>query len=208
MKFPVPKTRVIELIVIFVFAPIVMWMEIVPISKLLILLIGFAYCCAQLHFDKSFELKAHWKWRINWPRFIVKCLIVAFALTLICLFLTPKSLFSFPMRKPHFWLIVMLLYPFLSAFPQELIYRTFFFHRYKILLKNEKTALFANAILFSFLHIIYDNTPALIITFLGGLIFARTYEKSKSLPLVTLEHALYGCWLFTIGLGGFFYEGR
>jgi hypothetical protein len=29
-----------------------------------------------------------------------------------------------------------------------------------------------------------------------------------SLLTSSIEHALYGCWLFTVGLGQFFYHGR
>ena len=41
----------------------------------------------------------------------------------------------------------------------------------------------------------------------AGLIFASTYAKSKSLALVTIEHGLYGNFLFFIGLGWYFYGG-
>ena len=41
----------------------------------------------------------------------------------------------------------------------------------------------------------------MVLTFLGGLIFAITYYKTKSTLLVSIEHAIYGCWLFTVGMG-------
>ena len=42
---------------------------------------------------------------------------------------------------------------------------------------------------------------AIILTFLGGLLFAFTFKKTKSTILVSIEHAIYGSWLFTIGMG-------
>jgi hypothetical protein len=42
---------------------------------------------------------------------------------------------------------------------------------------------------------------------IGGVFFARTYTARPSLALVVAEHALYGCFLFTLGLGHYFYHG-
>ena len=41
----------------------------------------------------------------------------------------------------------------------------------------------------------------------GGFLFALTYSKTKSLLLVSFEHALYGNTLFFLGLGWFFWGG-
>ena len=35
--------------------------------------------------------------------------------------------------------------------------------------------------------------------------FATTYQRYRSLALVCLEHAIYGCLIFTLGLGWYFY---
>jgi membrane protease YdiL (CAAX protease family) len=58
-----------------------------------------------------------------------------------------------------------------------------------------------NAVLFSLAHIFFKNTLVLILTFIGGFLFIHTYSKTKSTTLVSIEHALYGNWLFTIGMG-------
>ena len=36
---------------------------------------------------------------------------------------------------------------------------------------------------------------------IGGLLFAFTYSKTKSTLFVLIEHTLYGCWLYTVGMG-------
>jgi CAAX protease family protein len=61
--------------------------------------------------------------------------------------------------------------------------------------------LFVNAIVFSLGHIFFRNTLVLVLTFFGGLLFAYTFSKTKSTLLVSIEHAIYGCWLFTVGMG-------
>ena len=85
--------------------------------------------------------------------------------------------------------------------PQEIIYRTFFFERYASLVDNKWLFIFINAILFSLAHLFLKSPLVQIITFIGGLLFAFTYLKTRSTILVSIEHALYGCWLFTVGMG-------
>jgi hypothetical protein len=47
-----------------------------------------------------------------------------------------------------------------------------------------------------------------LLTLIGGWFFAETYARTRSMRLVWLEHALYGCLVFTIGLGDYFYHGN
>jgi uncharacterized protein len=42
---------------------------------------------------------------------------------------------------------------------------------------------------------------------LGGLLFSLTYQRSGSLLLTSIDHALFGNFIFTIGLGQFFHHG-
>jgi uncharacterized protein len=61
--------------------------------------------------------------------------------------------------------------------------------------------IFINAIVFCLAHLFFKNTLVLALTFIGGLLFGMTFYKSKSTLFVTIEHAIYGCWLFTVGMG-------
>jgi membrane protease YdiL (CAAX protease family) len=64
-----------------------------------------------------------------------------------------------------------------------------------------------NSICFGLAHLFYGNWVAPILSGLGGLLFCHRYLKSKSLLVVGLEHGLWGDFLFTVGLGWFFYSG-
>jgi membrane protease YdiL (CAAX protease family) len=101
----------------------------------------------------------------------------------------------------------MLLYPLVSVYPQELLYRAFFFHRYQPLFGSGWIMLLASACAFGFVHILFANWLAVGLCFVGGLLFAFTYQKSGSLLLTCIDHALFGNFIFTIGLGQFFYHG-
>jgi membrane protease YdiL (CAAX protease family) len=103
------------------------------------------------------------------------------------------------------------LYPVVSVYPQGVLYRAFFLHRYAGLLPatpaGELALLVASGAAFGFLHIIFRNPLAVVLTFFGGILFAWRYKETESLSVSSFEHALYGCWLFTVGLGQYFYHG-
>ena len=99
------------------------------------------------------------------------------------------------------WLLVSIFYSVLSVYPQEFLYRSFFFSRYEQLLKNPYLLIAVNALVFSFAHIMFRNLFVLIITLIGGVMFAITFSRTKSLLLTSIEHALYGSWIFTVGMG-------
>jgi uncharacterized protein len=65
----------------------------------------------------------------------------------------------------------------------------------------------ASALAFGFVHIIFGSWISVVLSTIGGLLFALTYMKSGSLLLTCIEHALFGDFIFTIGLGQFFYHG-
>ncbi len=119
----------------------------------------------------------------------------------------PDWLFSFVSSYPKFWIIVMFAYPVLSVVPQGVLYRAFFRERYAALFPHPLVRTLVAAACFSFCHVFFLNVWALLLTFIGGILFWRTYEKTGSLLLANLEHALYGDLVFTIGYGGFLYHG-
>ncbi|QKF81430.1 CPBP family intramembrane glutamic endopeptidase [Halarcobacter ebronensis] len=133
-------------------------------------------------------------------------IIIAFLLSIFTYIFFEERLFSFIEKKPYTYILIMFLYPILSVIPQELIFRKFFLFRYKQIFMPQALILL-NALVFGFIHIIFANYIAVIFSFVGGIIFMRTYLNSKSFTLVCIEHALYGDFIFTIGLGDFFYHG-
>tara|TARA_Y100000588_G_C13721833_1_gene697629 strand:- start:57 stop:272 length:216 start_codon:yes stop_codon:yes gene_type:complete len=64
-----------------------------------------------------------------------------------------------------------------------------------------------SALAFCIAHILFINWVAPVLGLAAGLIFALTYQKTKSLLLVSIEHGLYGDALFFVGLGWFFWGG-
>jgi membrane protease YdiL (CAAX protease family) len=139
-------------------------------------------------------------------RMILRFAIFGTVLTLATWAIFPHLFLSLPRERPLFWLAIMVLYPVLSVWPQEVIYRRFLFHRYARVF-GETGVVLASALAFGFAHVIFLNPIAVLLTTAGGAMFAWNYARERSLWLACLEHALYGCLIFTIGLGQFFYTG-
>ena len=137
---------------------------------------------------------------------IPRTFIVCFALFLFAYYKVPERLFSFPLERPVIWVFVMLWYPIFSVLPQEFLYRSYFYHRFRYILP-ERGLWMLSGLLFGWAHIVLQNYVAVSFTMFGGALFAITYARTKSLAAAVFEHSLYGCWLFTLGLGVYFYHG-
>ena len=193
----------IELFIIFIVLPICFALQFSIWIKMCIGLIGFIYIIYILLKVEQIKIKisTNINWIFFWKQTIYKLLIIMFLTTLFVWLSNKDLLFNVLINKPILWGFIVFVYSFFSVFPQELIYRRFFFQRYKSLFKSSNQFMFLNAIIFSLGHIFFRNSLVIVLTFLGGLLFAFTYNKTKSTLLVSIEHALYGSWLFTVGMG-------
>jgi membrane protease YdiL (CAAX protease family) len=91
---------------------------------------------------------------------------------------------------------------------QELVYRTFFFHRYGVLFGNWWwAAILLNGVLFGLGHIVIGTPLAIYGTMATGALFAWRYAMTRSFWAVFLEHTLWGALVFTVGLGRYFFTG-
>lgn len=161
--------------------------------------------------DRSFPWRATFA---TWPRLrdIAEVLgmfvPVAAALALLVYLYLPGRFLALPRYRPDLWLTIMVFYPLASAASQELIYRVLFFHRYEALFRSHRHAMIlTNAVLFGAAHILFGNWIAIVLTGLGGILFAWRYERTRSFWPVWLEHGLYGNLIFTVGLGRHLYSG-
>ena len=131
---------------------------------------------------------------------LIRLLIVLLATTAYGYAVEPSLLFLFPLTKPLMWLGICLGYALFSAIPLEFIYRVFFYNRYRALFGTHFVFVLYNSLLFALAHLIFGNNLVLVIAFIGGLLFNYSYSKNQSYLLVSIEHSVYGCWLFTIGM--------
>ena len=202
-----------EVVLFFIGAPIAVTFALhelrLPLFVVLqpILLAFIAY----LLWDQTFNVKRELSRGFGLKELVFILLtfsVLGGAVALMTSRLFPALFLEFPRERPRMWLTVMLLYPILSVFAQEFVYRTFFFHRYGPLFGSWRwLAILVNGALFGFAHIVFGNWVAIAGSFVFGLLFAYRYERTRSLWAVWLEHSLYGCLVFTVGLGRFFFTG-
>lgn len=160
-------------------------------------------CLALLMLDPSFDRKRVWNMAgfvHDAPRIMIMFIAGALLMAAFVWYSDREAFFALPRKHTAVWLLIMIFYPVISVPPQELIYRVFLFHRYRTLLPLP-ALLLASTVTFSLAHIVFGNAMAILLTLGGGLLFAYTYYRTRSLAAVSVEHALYGCMVFTVGLG-------
>lgn len=204
----------LEWILLFIALPVALRFLWHPRIAFLLLFVVSAIVAGWLLFRRQFDLRLFWQGcnargeRRQLKKMLVRFAICSALIAGLVLFVFPQDFLDLPREKPLLWTMIMIVYPLLSVYPQELIYRAFFFERYRRLFPNCLATVIASAVVFGLVHIIFQNPLAVILTIIGGVFFAETYARTRSLRLVWLEHALYGCLVFTIGLGQFFYHAR
>lgn len=201
--------RLLEFLTLFVGMPVLLIFteDLFPLIPTLLILMGVAIVLLRITGWQYTEL-----WRgaplSVWRNALLLWLCVAVLSIAVVHQVQPERLFSFAKSNTQVWLLVMLLYPLVSALPQELFYRTLFWYRYRELFHSQKWSLIiASGVLFMWAHVLFINWFAFTVTLLGGLLFAWRYYHTKSLLLVTVEHGLYGNLLFTVGLGQYLFSG-
>ena len=145
-------------------------------------------------------------WRPALTKVLLRFAVCAVGMAAVILAVMPGNFLRLVRDKPLVWMLVMIFYPLLSVLPQGIVYRAFLFHRYRGLV-SDQALLIMGAIAFSLAHLPFGNAWALGFTLIGGFMFGDTYLKSRSMLISCFEHALYGCLVFTIGFGAFFFHG-
>ena len=203
--------KIIELILLSSIIPYIvlvlkLFNLIIPVLLLVCVYCIIIYCIENKNF--SSEFKKIFNININiFIRIIIRWIFASLILFIITFYFFNEKFFIIQNNKPEILWKIMILYPILSALPQEFIFCKFFFYRYKSIFKSDNNLVISSALFFSITHILFLNFIAPILSFIGGLLFANTYNKHRSLLLVSIEHGLYGNTLFFIGLGWYFWGG-
>lgn len=203
----------LELALVFVGAPLAMRYVIhthhvplfVVLQPVLAIFIGY------LLWDRTFHVRRELSRGFAWSEFATIAAIFIIVAGAVAAFVQqqhPEDFLAFPKYRPRLWMLIMIFYPLVSVLPQELVYRTFFFHRYGPLFGNRGwLAVLTNGALFAFGHIIFGSTISIVLSFALGVLLAYRYVHIRSFWAVWIEHTLYGQLVFTVGLGRYFFTG-
>ncbi len=198
----------LEFVLVYIAIPSALFLKLVTLPKISILTAACLTASALLFSDSrfkaaslinlKFERKQLWK-------IIRRFLLSVPVIILLASVLIPRELISSLNQDFPVWVGGSAAYILFSVLPQEIIFRAFFFHRYKDLFPGRTLLILVSTASFAFIHIIYFNAVAVALTIVGGYFFSKTYYETGSFLLTVLEHSLYGCFLFTIGLGAAFF---
>lgn len=199
----------LELLLFMIAAPTILFA--LPTRALFIPVLWFSSAMILWHFkSQQIPWKEIWGWgavcRSELLRICIRFIPIAILVTLGTQIFHPELILTFYRQHFLLWLMVMILYPLLSVVPQELICRAFMYSKYQNVVGGKLGWVLASALMFGTAHLFLGNTLAPVMSFFGGILFANTYARTRSLALVTIEHALYGDMLFTVGLGPYFYH--
>jgi uncharacterized protein len=198
--------RMMEMAALFGGLPVLYAAGWIPVPLLVALGIAALGCGIKLAADGGLTRGDWLQWRAprsEWIRMLARFAVTVPLLAAIVWLAQPDALFALP----RIWLLVMLIYPLVSVYPQEIVFRAFFFCRYRSLFGKGWGMVAASAFAFAFAHITFHNWVAIALTLPGGIIFGRSYQRTNALLFVACEHALYGCLIFTVGLGRYLLEG-
>ena len=198
--------KYIEIFFLYILAPLVLLFELHYAFKITYFAIGFGYVIWVTIKEEKIEWKIETRLK---TRGLLVPVIIRFVFILISTFVIiynfeGEKLFDVITSNFPLWLGFSGVYILLSVIPQEFLYRTFFFSRYRELFPNKWVFMAANCLLFSFAHIWLLSPIVLVFTLVGGVFYFITYRRTQSLLFVGIEHAVYGIWLFTVGFGELF----
>ena len=207
------RRLVIELWLFFVGAPVLATIAVHRLKLPLFLLLPPILGLVLIHLlrDPTFDIRSELRTGIS--RATMQSIVGVFVLAggIVAASVAqaiPTAFFAVPAWSQRIWLSVLLLYPLMSVLAQELVYRTFYFHRYGPLFTGRPwLAIAVNGALFGYAHLMFFNPIAILGTALSGTLFAWRYQHTRSFWAVVLEHTLYGWLIFAIGLGVYFFTG-
>jgi membrane protease YdiL (CAAX protease family) len=142
-----------------------------------------------------------------WREMLLRALIVLPSLAVLARVMSPETWLRLPREQPGLWAAILVFYPLFSVLPQELIFRVGFTWRYRGAFPREPEFLVVSAACFGLVHLFFGSWVSVVLSGFGGVLFAVGYLRTRSIWLPAAEHALYGGWIFTVGLGPFFYNG-
>ena len=194
---------IIELLVLYLVVPILLAIKAHIAFKLVVVFCALSYAILLSRklalFDKPILIGT--KGCGGMKRILARFLVFAVFSTFAMWAFDPERFFYVAQNQPLLWIGISIFYSFFSVYPQEFLYRTLFFARYQNLFHDYRVLIVVNALIFSLAHLMFNSAFILLLTFCGGILFAYTYLKTRSLVIVSVEHSAYGVWLYTLGIG-------
>lgn len=190
-----------ELLILYLVFPLLIVFNIIELRfRWILFAIIFVYVGGMLWRRKP-DLQEIGISRSSFATIIKWCSIYSLGVTVICLVLYMQDYLTLP--DLLFYLVVLIIYPIISAPAQEIFFRSFFFYRYSELSSPYVVGVL-NIVLFAFYHKMYGGWLAVWLSLVGGIILTVLYMKSRNYWWVWICHGFLGVLVFVSGLGKHF----
>lgn len=195
------KTSKIEIISVLFFVyilPIILIIaDVIPFSYKFHVLVGGAIVMAVYFLlIKKVKIKELGISRVN----ALASLKDIMPITLIMLALTVVLVASGKVtRIPNEEWTFFIFYIFISSPAQEFLFRSSLFQLLSEVDMNDWTKTIFSSAIYSFIHVIYLDLLTVLVTFVIGIFWFRSYSKTKNLFGVSVSHAVLG--VLTIATG-------
>jgi hypothetical protein len=97
------------------------------------------------------------------------------------------------------------VYAVVSVTAQEWLFSSFFFWRYRRLVRPSILDA-ANVLSFGLAHLIYGSGVSVGLSMLGRILLVRVYRRRRNVWAVWILHVVLGVGVFLVGLGRYFYR--
>jgi membrane protease YdiL (CAAX protease family) len=198
----------IEFVLLFFGIPTWIYLDQDFIHPSIIILSVLVFIFILLRRNSDFKWRELIRWQVSRKVLYANSILILLAALLMLGYVISferENLFNLPRANIWLYLGLCLFYPVFSAFGQEIIYRTFLSKRYSRILPRGWQFVVASALTFSFMHIVYNNSVSLILTFIGGIYFAGNYRITRSVLFTSVLHGIFGIMMFGVGLGQYFW---
>jgi membrane protease YdiL (CAAX protease family) len=198
----------IEFVLLFFGIPTWIYLDQDFIHPSIIILSVLVFIFILLRRNSDFKWRELIRWQVPRKVLYANSILILLAALLMLGYVISferENLFNLPRANIWLYLGLCLFYPVFSAFGQEIIYRTFLSKRYSRILPRGWQFVVASALTFSFMHIVYNNSVSLILTFIGGIYFAVNYRITRSVLFTSRLHGIFGIMMFGVGLGQYFW---
>src|SRR5512139_2955849 len=163
----------LECVALFVGLPMVFYIidgvKLIHLSLWIVSLTCCLYLLKQPKFDKSQLISPEAVTLGNIRPILLRFMLIAPTISAFTYIYHQERLFSLVSEQTLVWFLVILLYPVLSVYPQELLYRLYFFTRYRPIFPQPWLMITINSLLFGYAHIVFHNWISISFTFMGGI---------------------------------------
>lgn len=201
----------LELIVLWVVLPILLWADTLPVVyRIAVLVVAAAYALWIVWFEEVRWDELGFRGLTGLlPSLVLGTAWIAASLPLLALAAIVLhglvSLGAQPTTGPESLLGLLLFYASVSVTSQEFLYSSFFFWRYRPLF-SPGFLVGLNALVFAVAHLVYHSWVSVVLALAGRVIMARIYRRYGSFWGVWTIHLLFGVAVFLVGLGRYFYR--